>query len=117
MTEVADSGPLESASERPYDDDICRKFAFATLAWGLLGMLAGLVVAALMLAPTLFRGFPELTFGRLRPLHTHLALFAFIGNGLFAAVYYSTQRLCKVRMWSGLLSRLHFWDGKPSSSR
>jgi cytochrome c oxidase cbb3-type subunit I/II len=50
-----------------------------------------------------------LSFGRLRPLHTNAAIFAFAGNAIFAAVYYSTQRLCKARMWSDTLSRLHFW--------
>ncbi|MEM9082572.1 MAG: cytochrome-c oxidase, cbb3-type subunit I [Planctomycetota bacterium] len=50
-----------------------------------------------------------LSFGRLRPLHTNAAIFAFAGNAIFAAVYYSTQRLCKARMWSDLLSNLNFW--------
>jgi cytochrome c oxidase cbb3-type subunit I/II len=50
-----------------------------------------------------------LTFGRLRPLHTNAAIFAFAGNAIFAAIYYSTQRLCKARMFSDTLSRLHFW--------
>jgi len=51
----------------------------------------------------------QISFGRLRPLHTNAAIFAFAGNSIFAAVYYSTQRLCKARMWSDLASRLHFW--------
>jgi cytochrome c oxidase cbb3-type subunit I/II len=50
-----------------------------------------------------------LSFGRLRPLHTNAAIFAFAGNAVFAAIYYSTQRLCKTRMFSDLLSNLHFW--------
>ncbi|HHN78056.1 MAG TPA: cytochrome-c oxidase, cbb3-type subunit I, partial [Phycisphaerales bacterium] len=50
-----------------------------------------------------------LAFGRLRPLHTNAAIFAFAGNAIFTAVYYSTQRLCKTRMFSDVLSRLHFW--------
>jgi cytochrome c oxidase cbb3-type subunit I/II len=50
-----------------------------------------------------------LSFGRLRPLHTNAAIFAFAGNAIFAAIYYSTQRLCKARMFSDLLSKLHFW--------
>jgi cytochrome c oxidase cbb3-type subunit I/II len=52
---------------------------------------------------------PWLTFGRLRPLHTNAAIFAFAGNSIFAAIYYSTQRLCKARMFSDVLSTLHFW--------
>lgn len=97
---------LESFS---YDDDICRKFAIATMVWAVVATLAGLVVAILLVMPTLFAGLEWLTFGRLRPLHTNAAIFAFAGNAVFAAVYYSTQRLCKARMWSDKLSRLHFW--------
>ena len=92
-----------------YDDDICRKFAVATLFWALVATLAGLLVALLLVLPTMFTGVPWLSFGRLRPLHTNAAIFAFAGNGIFAAIYYSTQRLCKCRMWSDTLSRLHFW--------
>ena len=92
-----------------YDDDIARKFATATLVWALVGTLAGLIVALLLVLPKMFGGLEYLSFGRLRPLHTNAAIFAFAGNGIFAAIYYSTQRLCKTRMWSDVLSRLHFW--------
>ena len=45
-------------------------------------------------------GIPYLTFGRLRPLHTNAVIFAFVGNMMFAGIYYSTQRLLKARMAS-----------------
>jgi cytochrome c oxidase cbb3-type subunit I/II len=32
-----------------------------------------------------------------------------VGNGIFMGVYYSLQRLCKTRMYSDKLSKLHFW--------
>jgi len=92
-----------------YDDDIVRKFATATLFWGVVGTLAGLLVAILLILPKSFDAVPYMSFGRLRPLHTNAAIFAFAGNAIFCAVYYSTQRLCKARMWSDALSRLHFW--------
>lgn len=50
-----------------------------------------------------------ITFGRLRPLHTNAAIFAFAGNAIFAGIYHSTQRLCKTRLFSDLLSKVHFW--------
>jgi cytochrome c oxidase cbb3-type subunit I/II len=84
-------------------------FATATLVWGLVAFLVGLIVAVLLVAPKLAFGIEYISFGRLRPLHTNAAIFAFGGNAIFAAVYYSTQRLCKAAMWSPLLSRLHFW--------
>ena len=92
-----------------YDDAIVRRFALATIVWGVVGTLVGLFVALLLVMPELTFGSEHLTFGRLRPLHTNAAIFAFAGNAIFAAVYYSTQRLCKARMWSDRLSNLHFW--------
>ncbi len=92
-----------------YDDGIVRMFATATIVWGLVATLVGLIVAVFLVMPSLTGGLPWFAFGRLRPLHTNAAIFAFAGNAIFAAIYYSTQRLCKARMWSDALSRLHFW--------
>ncbi len=92
-----------------YDDQIVRMFVTATIVWGLIATLVGLIVAIILVVPSLTGGLPWFSFGRLRPLHTNAAIFAFAGNGIFAAVYYSTQRLCKARMYSDLLSRMHFW--------
>ncbi|HET9929553.1 MAG TPA: cytochrome-c oxidase, cbb3-type subunit I [Polyangiaceae bacterium] len=92
-----------------YDDATVRKFAFATAIWGVVATLAGLWLAVMLVAPSLSFGLPQLTFGRLRPLHTNAAIFAFAGNAVFAAVYYSSQRLLKARMFSDALSKFHFW--------
>ncbi|MCA9276828.1 MAG: cbb3-type cytochrome c oxidase subunit I, partial [Phycisphaerales bacterium] len=92
-----------------YDDHIVRKFAWATIVWGIVAFLAGVFIAIELAYPDAGLGLSFLSFGRLRPLHTNAAIFAFAGNAVFAAVYYSTQRLCKCRMYSDLLSKLHFW--------
>ena len=102
----AAAGEMESFS---YDDGIVRLFATATIVWALVATLVGLVVAVVLVLPWLTGGLPWIAFGRLRPLHTNAAIFAFAGNAIFAAIYYSTQRLCKARMWSDTLSRMHFW--------
>ena len=91
-----------------YDDSIVRKFAAATALWGVVGMLVGVVVAFQLVFPSL-NFTAETTFGRLRPLHTNAAIFAFVGNGIFMGVYYSLQRLLKARMWSDFLSNFNFW--------
>lgn len=91
-----------------YDDAIVRKFFLATVVWGAVAMLAGLFIALQLALPKLGFDVAFLGFGRLRPLHTNAAIFAFAGNAIFAAVYYSTQRLCKARMFSDTLSLLHF---------
>ncbi|MFK8111627.1 MAG: cytochrome-c oxidase, cbb3-type subunit I [Rubripirellula sp.] len=107
---VSNVGSAENEMEQfSYDDDIVRKFITATIVWGLVATLVGLIVAVILVVPQLTGGLPWLSFGRLRPLHTNAAIFAFAGNGIFAAIYYSTQRLCKARMWSDKLSRIHFW--------
>lgn len=91
-----------------YDDKVVRHFILATIFWGVIALSAGVVIAS-QLAFWQMNLAPWFNFGRLRPLHTNAAIFAFVGNGMFAGVYYSTQRLCKARMFSDILSKIHFW--------
>ena len=86
-----------------YDNKIVRNFAWATILWGVVGFLVGLIIAIQLYFPALNLGLPWTTFGRLRPLHTNAAIFAFVGNGIFMGVYYSLQRLLKARMFSDVL--------------
>ena len=92
-----------------YDNKIVKMFAYATILWSLVGMLAGLVAALQLVWPVFNFELPYTTFGRVRPIHTNAIIFAFVGNGIFMGVYYSLQRLLKARMFSDLLSKIHFW--------
>jgi cytochrome c oxidase cbb3-type subunit I/II len=116
-----------------YDNHVVRAFAIATIVWGLVGTLVGLLAGCQLfwgakyydllefarglhlsklvewLGPTLNFNTPFATFGRIRPLHTNAVIFAFVGNGMFCGIYYSLQRLCKARMFSDILSWLNFW--------
>lgn len=92
-----------------YDNAIVRNFAYASIIFGIVGMTVGLWIALQLVYPELNFGIQYTTFGRLRPLHTNAVIFAFVGNAIFAGVYYSIQRLCKARMYSDLLSKIHFW--------
>ena len=92
-----------------YDNRIVRAFGYATVIFGIVGMLAGLWAAIQIYLPQVSLNFAPTTFGRLRPLHTNAIIFAFVGNASFAGIYYSLQRLCKTRMYSDKLSWLHFW--------
>jgi cytochrome c oxidase cbb3-type subunit I/II len=92
-----------------YDNKIVKQFAIATALWGLVGMLVGVIAALQLVYPVLNLDLPYTSFGRIRPLHTNAVIFAFVGNGIFMGVYYSLQRLCKARMWSDKLSKIHFW--------
>lgn len=92
-----------------YDNKIVRNFIYASIVFGVVGMLVGLLLAFMFLFPNLINGVSFLSFGRLRPLHTNAVIFAFVGNAMFAGVYYSMQRLLKARMFSDVLSKIHFW--------
>lgn len=92
-----------------YDNKIVRNFAIATLVWGIIGMTVGLLIATQLFSPAMNLGNQYTTFGRIRPLHTNAVIFAFVGNAIFMSVYYSLQRLLKARMYSDVLSKIHFW--------
>ncbi|PIV19466.1 MAG: cytochrome C oxidase Cbb3 [Flavobacteriales bacterium CG03_land_8_20_14_0_80_35_15] len=92
-----------------YDNKIVKLFLYATVLWGVVGMLVGLMVSFLFIFPNYLEGISWLSFGRLRPLHTNAVIFAFVGNGVFLGIYYSMQRLLKTRMFSDTLSKIHFW--------
>lgn len=91
------------------DDGIVKKFLYATMVWGAVALLLGVFIASQLANWRLNFGISWITFGRLRPLHTNAAIFAFIGNAVFAGIYHSTQRLLKTRMFSDLMSKFHFW--------
>jgi cytochrome c oxidase cbb3-type subunit I/II len=92
-----------------YNDEIVRRFTLASVFWGVAGILFGVFIALQLAFPELNFGIPYTTFGRLRPLHTNAAIFAFVGNMMFAGVYYSSQRLLKTRLACEFLTKVHFW--------
>ncbi len=114
---------MENKTKIEYNDGVVRQFMLASLIWGIVGMLVGVIIATqlsdwrmngkflevLSFGAIKTEGLSFLSFGRLRPLHTNAVIFAFVGNMMFAGVYYSTQRLCKVRMGLDSLSKIHFW--------
>ena len=99
------SNPLEQFY---YDNKAVRNFAIATIIWGIVGMLVGVIIATQLFEPA--ANFTQYgSYGRIRPLHTNAVIFAFVGNAIFAGVYYSLQRLLKARMFSNFLTGFHFW--------
>jgi cytochrome c oxidase cbb3-type subunit I/II len=92
-----------------YDNKIVRNFGIATIIWGIVGMSIGLLVATQLVWPAMNFGIQFSTFGRIRPVHTNAIIFAFVGNAIFMGVYYSLQRVLRARMFSDVLSKIHFW--------
>lgn len=92
-----------------YDNKLPKQFAIASIFWGAVGMLVGVLIAFQLAFPALNFGIEYTTFGRVRPIHTNAVIFAFVGNGIFTAIYYSMPRLLKTPMWSNALGKIHFW--------
>ena len=92
-----------------YNDKVVKQFAVMTVAWGIVGMLVGVIIAAQLYWPTLGEGIPWLSYGRLRPLHTNAVIFAFGGSALFATSLHVVQRTCHVRLISDGLAAFVFW--------
>lgn len=92
-----------------YDNKIVRNFGVATMVWGIIGMSVGLLVALQLIWPEFNLSNQFTTFGRVRPVHTNAVIFAFVGNAIFMGIYYSMQRVLKTRMFSDVLSKIHFW--------
>lgn len=91
-----------------YDNRIVKYFTYATIFWGIVGMVVGLLIATQLAFPFFNFDLSFTTYGRLRPIHTNAVIFAFVGNAIFTGVYYSMQRLLKTRMFSDALSYIHF---------
>jgi cytochrome c oxidase cbb3-type subunit I/II len=92
-----------------YDNKIVKYFILATIIWGVVAVLVGLLIALQLAFPVFNFGIEYTSFGRMRPLHTNAMIFAFVGNAIYAGVYYSLQKLLKARMFSDKLSKIHFW--------
>ncbi len=92
-----------------YDNRLTNLFIWATVGWGIVAMLVGLTIALELIFPNMSGEISWLVFSRIRPVHTNAAIFAFVGNGFFAAIYYSMPRLLKTPMYSKALGNIHFW--------
>ncbi|KRP58854.1 cytochrome-c oxidase, cbb3-type subunit I [Pseudomonas trivialis] len=96
-------------SPNAYNYKVVRQFAIMTVVWGILGMGLGVFIALQLVWPQLNFDLPWTTFGRLRPLHTNLVIFAFGGCALFSTSYYVVQRTCQARLISDGLAAFTFW--------
>ncbi|MDQ7074557.1 MAG: cytochrome-c oxidase, cbb3-type subunit I [Gammaproteobacteria bacterium] len=96
---MAQTGVVLSTEQ--YNYDIIKKFSIMAVFWGVLGMSTGVYIASELAWPFLNFDTAEITFGRLRPVHTTLVIFGFGGNALFATSYYVVQRTCQTRLAGG----------------
>ena len=98
----------KKVDQSTYMDGPIRYGVIATVFWGVVGFLVGVLIAAQLAFPDLNLE-PYLNFGRLRPLHTSAVVFAFGGNILIASSFYVVQRTCRARLIGGDLAWFVFW--------
>ena len=107
---MAETGIVSMRPTPDYNDDVVRKFVIAAVFWSVVAFLVGCYLAAELAWPQLNLGFSFTNFGRLRPVHTSAAIFAFGGSSLFATSFYVVQRTCRARLWGGeALHNFIFW--------
>ena len=101
---------MDAAQATPvkYDMEVVRWFSIAAIVYLVVGTLLGVWIAAELAWPSL-NFIPEITFGRLRPLHTNAVIFAFGGCTLMATGFYMVQRTGATRLWSNGLAWFTFW--------
>ncbi|TDQ77551.1 cytochrome c oxidase cbb3-type subunit 1 [Dongia mobilis] len=106
---AAGTGPVHAKHET-YNEQIVKLFTLATVFWGVVAFLVGVVIALQLAFPFLNLGLEWTSFGRLRPVHTSAAIFAFGGNALLGTSLYVVQRTCRARLWGGdALAEFLFW--------
>src|SRR3970040_62512 len=108
----ASGEPACMSNETTYNYKVVRQFSIATVVWGVVGMLVGVIIAAQLLWPELNLGIPWLSYGRLRPLHTNAVIFAFGGSALVATSADAAQRPCHARFFADGLAAFSFWGGQ-----
>src|SRR6185312_11393235 len=113
MSDLAASGLGIGAAVRPgpeYNEAVVKKFVIAAVFWAVVAFLAGVVLAAQLSWPSLNLGLSFTNFGRLRPVHTSAAIFAFGGSALFGTSFHIVQRTCRTRLFGGeALANFVFW--------
>ncbi len=107
MSDLASAAPRAPVI---YNEAVVRKFIFAAMFWAIIAFTVGCYIALELSWPELNFGLSFLNFGRLRPVHTSAAIFAFGGSALIGTSLHVVQRTCRVRLWGGdALANFIFW--------
>lgn len=102
-------GSSSHAISGQYHVKVVQQFTIATLVWGVVGMLVGVLIAAQLIWPELNFDLPWLSYGRLRPLHTNAVIFAFGGCALMATSFWVVQRTSHTPLAFPGLASFVFW--------
>ncbi|NQW00489.1 MAG: cbb3-type cytochrome c oxidase subunit I, partial [Rhodospirillales bacterium] len=108
-TTVGVSPAAARAASTGYNDGVIRAGLIASVFWGVVGFLVGVVIASQLAFPVLNFDLPWTNFGRLRPLHTSAVIFAFGGNVLMMTSFHVVQRTCQARLAGNWAPWFVFW--------
>jgi cytochrome c oxidase cbb3-type subunit 1 len=100
---------VQQTLDQKYNFEVVKAFTVMAVIYLVVGTLVGVYVASELAWPVLNLDLAELSFGRLRPLHTNAVIFAFGGSALMATSFYSVQRTCSTSLWSNNLAWFVFW--------
>jgi cytochrome c oxidase cbb3-type subunit 1 len=93
-----------------YNEAVVKKFIIAAMFWAIVAFLVGVYIATELAWPQFNLGLSFLNFGRLRPVHTSAAIFAFGGSALLGTSFHVVQRTCRTRLFGGeALANFVFW--------
>jgi cytochrome c oxidase cbb3-type subunit 1 len=92
---------VRSEVREDYLEDVVRASLALTMFWGIAAFAVGVYIAFQLAFPVLSLGLEWTTFGRLRPLHTSAAIFAFGGTALIGSSFHVVQRTCRAQLFGG----------------
>src|SRR5512137_1617913 len=92
-------------------DQAVKGFFMTSAGWFVLATSAGLFLASSMVAPDfpLYKNIAWLVFGRMRPIHTNMMIFGFVGSALLGSVYYYVPHLTRSLLYSPGMGRAAVW--------
>jgi cytochrome c oxidase cbb3-type subunit I len=86
-----------------------RGFFLTSASWFMVATLGGFTGAISLVAPDYLQGISWLSFGRVRPIHTNLMIFGFVGAALLGGVHYFVPSLVRAPLYSEKLGRATLW--------
>jgi cytochrome c oxidase cbb3-type subunit I len=98
---------LHFLKDEPYGTT--KMFCLSSAVWFVIGTSFGLIGATHMAAPELLGNIPWIVFGRVRPMHTNVVIFGFVGSGLLGAAHYLVPSLLRTSLYSERLGKLSLW--------
>ncbi len=99
---------MDTVVKPQYNDGVIKAFALASIVFLVLGTFMGTYAASELAWPFLNFDMAEITFGRLRVIHTNTVIYAFGANVLMATGFYIVQRTSGRPLYSNALAWVQF---------